>query len=208
MRPSTTPGAALVVALLALDLALFGWALAYGATEVRDAEGSITTGYNVALSLAVSMAAALLVARLHLPRSLRTQGQVALLGGQALHALGHLARWYYVVPMYDDVLHFVIAGITALLLLRLAQAWDLFPAAHATPLRASLLTLTLAIAVAGVWEVFEFVMDLLQGTREQDDLTDTMVDIVDGLMGGIAAAAVAWRFPRPLEAPAPPPSLR
>lgn len=192
-----TASALTLTALVALDLALLAWALWYGAQEVRDNEGSVTTGYNVAISLSVMLLAALAVRWLRMPASLRFMGQVAMLGGQALHALGHLARWYYIVPGYDDILHFAIAGVTALLLLRLAQTWDLFPPAHATPLRASLLAFLLALAVAGGWEIFEFLMDLLQGTREQDNLSDTMADMVDSLFGGLAAAALAWRYPSP-----------
>lgn len=187
---------AFVLALALLELGLLSWAFTYGAREVRDGAGTVTTGYNVALSLTVTVLAAYVVERLHLPVSLRRQGQIALLGGQALHALGHLARWYYVIPGYDDILHFGVVCVTSFLLLRLAQAWNLFPEAHATPLRASLLTFVLALAAAGVWEIFEFSMDSLQGTREQDDLVDTMADMVDGLFGGVAAAAIAWRWPR------------
>lgn len=199
-RPSTQRRAwarPLVLGAALLDVALLAWAIDYGAAEVRDGAGSITNGYNVALSLGVTLAAALLLQVLRLPPALRVRGQLALLVGQALHALGHLARWYYVVPFYDDVLHFGIAAMSAFLLLRLAQAWDVFPSAHATPLRAALVVLVLGLAVAGGWEIFEFLMDNLQGTREQDDLTDTMADMVSGLFGAGAASLVAWRFPRP-----------
>ena len=63
--------------------------------------------------------------------------------------------------------------------------------------RAVVVTIVAALALAGVWEIFEFSMDTLQSSREQDDLTDTMLDMIDGGMGGAAAAAwVAYR-PRP-----------
>lgn len=180
--------------LVLLDLALLAFAIRLGGDIVRDGAGSVTSGYNVAFSLAATLAAAFALRWLRVPGGLRAAMQTFALFAQAAHALGHLARWYYTLRWYDDTLHIVLLFGAALLALRLAQAWDLFPARHATRVRAALLAIVLALALASVWEIFEFTMDTLQRTREQDDLTDTMLDMIDGALGGaLAAAWAAWR---------------
>lgn len=190
--PATLRYAALGFA--ALDVALLGFALRAGA--VRSELGEVTTGGNVALSILATIAAVLLGQRVRLPATLRLAAQTFGLAAQAAHALGHLARWYYVFPWYDDVLHVVVVLVAALLAFRVAEALDVFPARDATPVRAAIAVLTTALALAAVWEIFEFSMDVLQGTREQDDLPDTMLDMVDGAIGGVLAAFYALRRPR------------
>lgn len=46
--------------------------------------------------------------------------------------------------------------------------------------------LTFSVAVAGFWEIMEFSMDNILGTNTQiGGLTDTMMDMIDGLIGAI-----------------------
>lgn len=191
---------ALVVALAVANVVLLAWALQVGAQEVRDGAGSVTTGHNVALSIGMTLAAVLALQLLRVPSGLRSLMQAFGLFAQAMHALGHLARWYYTFRWFDDALHVALLFAAALLALRLAQAWDLFPPRHATRLRSAVVVLVAALAIAGVWEIFEFTMDTLQGSREQDDLRDTMLDMIDGAMGG--ALAAAWAALRPRARPA------
>lgn len=192
-RASTTMIGALAV-ITVVDLALLAGAIRLGNGTVDDGAGSVTTGVNVALSITATFFAALALWLLPIPAQLRATAQLLGLAAQAAHAAGHLARWYYTFWWYDDALHVLAVLAAALLALRIAQAVGLFPARHATPARAALVTLTAALAIAAVWEIFEFTMDNLQGSREQDDLVDTMRDLTDGALGGALAAAYAvWR---------------
>lgn len=179
------------------NLALLVVALRMGGAEVRDGAGTVTTGANVALAIGVTLAAAYATRWLRMPARLRDALQLYALVAQAAHAGGHLMRWYYDHRWYDDALHVSLVLGAAILLVRLAQAWNVFPASHATPLRCALVALVGSLAIAAAWEIFEFTADTLQSTREQDDLQDTMRDMVDGAVGGVAAAAYLARSPKP-----------
>lgn len=187
----------LLAALTALDVALLGAAIAMGDGVVRDGAGSVTTGYNLAFAIAATLVAVLAVRWLPVAPGLRIGGQIYGLAAIALHAVGHLLRLYYSHRWYDDALHVGLLVPASVLAVRLAQGARLFPSRHATPVRAAFLALLSAVALAAVWEVFEFSMDQLQGTREQDDLIDTMQDIIDGIAGGGLAALWMLRHPKP-----------
>jgi len=195
-RRATRPFRWIVVGLAAANGLLLLWGLNVGGQQVRDGSGSVTTGYNVALAIGATLLAVLAIQALRLAAPLRSMIQVFALVAQALHSLGHLARWYYTYRWFDDALHVTLLIFVGVLALRLAQAWDIFPARDATRVRAALVALVAAIAIAGLWEIFEFAMDTLQGSREQDDLTDTMLDMIDGTIGGAVAAAWAAYRPR------------
>lgn len=193
-------GRAVLAGLVALDLGLVAWALALGRGEVRTASGSVTTGLNVAFAIAGTFAAAFALRWFPVSANLRWKARVFALAAIATHAAGHLARWYYDFVWFDDLLHFGLVALATVLAVRFAEALGLFPARHATPLRAAVLAVVASLAIAGVWEIFEFGMDVIQSSREQDDLRDTMLDMIDGLLGGFAAGAWLYRRPRPLTA--------
>lgn len=179
-----------------LDLALLGIALLAGDVEVADGAGRVTTGNNVALSIAAVLLLAALVQRAPVSPRLRQRAQLFAAASIAAHAIGHLARIYYVAWWYDDLLHMVIPGVASVLAVRFAQELRLFPKRHSSRARAALLAALCAVAIAGLWEIFEFSADQLFDTREQDDLVDTMQDMIDGVTGGFFAALWCWRSPR------------
>ena len=61
------------------------------------------------------------------------------------------------------------------------------------------LIFSIAVMGAGVWEIYEFVSDGLIGNNAQifeglvgrEALTDTMIDVICGTVGGIIGAVVA-----------------
>jgi len=182
-----------VWALLAMNLALLGMALAQGDVAVVDGDIEVTDGWTVAVGIALTLVVAGLAFLLPFRRRLVRRAQIFALGAQVLHAGGHLFRLYYLFPVYDDVLHFGLAFLLGLLAFDFARSrrfvfnWRLGPA------RVAILVWIASTALAGLWEIFEFSADVLAATREQDDLTDTMVDMIDGTLGGAAAGFVAWR---------------
>lgn len=178
----------------ALDVAMLVVAAARGTDVIRDAAGSVTTGFNVAMSLVVTLAFVLAVPWSRLPLRLARSVQLYALLAQAAHASGHLAGFYYSFRPFDDVLHVGLTGGAAVLGLRAAQAWRLFPVRHSTRVRAAVLAVVAGLAVAGAWEIFEYGSDEILGSREQDDLDDTMRDMIMGLGGAVLAAGwLAWR---------------
>lgn len=179
--------------LVAANVALLAWAVWLDGAVVTDGEGTVTTGFVVAAGIAATLLAVALAGLLRLPAGLVLKLQVFALAAQALHAVGHLARLYYLVWFYDDLLHFGLVFLVGILALELARARGFLFSFRAGPLRVAVLVWIVATAAAGLWEIFEFAMDVLMRTREQDDLSDTMIDMVDGTLGGALAGLVAWR---------------
>ena len=101
--------------------------------------------------------------------------------------LGIAARFYELVPHYDKVLHlmssFVAMSFAALIL-------DHGKDRLSTPLRIVFL-ITFAIAIAALWEIFEFASDKIFGTSMQEliqhGLDDTMWDMIAATVGAIIA---------------------
>lgn len=199
--------------LAAWNVVLLAWSIADGSRVIEDpAVGDVTSGALVAVGLAVTLAIAYALRWIPMPEPVLAQARAAALGAQGLHATGHLASLYHVLPWYDDVLHVgVVLLATRILLAWMRRAPDL---ARRLASRTTLLLVgvTIATAIGGAWEVFEYVSDVASGTREQDNLADTMQDMIDDMIGGLGAALVLSaslnrpgahdrpaRAPRPLE---------
>ena len=61
------------------------------------------------------------------------------------------------------------------------------------PLVAGVFIVALVATTAVLWEDYEFIMDHVFGTMTQVSNTDTMKDLFDGMMGGIAVTAFLSR---------------
>lgn len=183
----------LVWVLWAANAALLALALAQGGLEVRDGSGSVTNGWIVAGGIVLTALLALGLRVLPFDDRVIKQAQALTLGMQALHAGGHLFRVYYEFRPYDDVLHFAGVLGVGLVVLSLTRSPRFLFTRRLGPWRVSALVWVVSVAVAGLWEIFEFAMDVILGTREQDDLADTMIDMIDGAVGGFVASMLAWR---------------
>lgn len=179
-------------ALLLVNLAFFAWALWMGREAVSDGSGHITTGFVVAAGIAATTTIVGALAFLAFPARLIATLQIYVLGAQLLHSAGHLLRLYYTIWFYDDLLHFGLVFAIGLLALEMARARGFLFSFRMGSLQLGVLVWILATAAAGLWEIFEFTMDVLMGTREQDNLADTMIDMIDGTFGGALAGLVAW----------------
>lgn len=180
------------VALSIANLVLLLAAVQLGEGSVRDGSVTVTSGSIVTMGILATLALAFLLPRLlALPRRAAWHLRAFLLGGQTLHAFGHLARLYYTYPAYDTFIHFALTAWIALVAVVLFRAKGILPDRHATPTRVALAALLAGLASASVWETFEFSMDQLTGTREQDNLTDTMVDTLAATAGSALAAVGA-----------------
>lgn len=180
-------------ALLAANVGLLAVAMWMGGGAVRDGSGQVTNGFIVAAGVAATLLAVAGMQFLAFPRAQILKLQVFSLGAQALHAGGHIFRLYYLIWFYDDILHFGLAFLVGMLALEMAKSRRFVFTWRVGPARVGILVWLVATAAAGLWEIFEFTMDVLMGTREQDDLVDTMMDMVDGTLGGALAGVVAYR---------------
>ncbi|RTE02999.1 hypothetical protein [Paenibacillus whitsoniae] len=98
--------------------------------------------------------------------------------------------FYGIIPHLDKIEHFfsgVILTFIGLLIYRKATQHEGEAAPSARI--AIWLSLFFAVAMAGVWEIFEYSMDVFFGTNNQNgSLQDTMTDIICGTIGATLAA--------------------
>jgi hypothetical protein len=187
--------------LLLLNLLFAAWALSRGRETISDGASSVTDGYIIAGGIGLTILGVIALAFLPMPAGPVARAQALTLGAQVLHAGGHLLGFYYrfnvevrgLMLGYDDLLHVFLPMAVGLVFLDFARSRRFLFTTRLGPTRVSILVVIVAIAVAGFWEIFEFVTDQALGTREQDNLPDTMVDMIDGLLGGLLAAAYAYR---------------
>lgn len=187
---------ALTALLVAVNVGFLAWAVSLGSTDLPlEWAVVVTNGWLVAGGIVLTFLVAWPLARF-LPRGVGAPAAQLLLAGQAFHASGQLLRLYYVYPWYDDALHFASVIGIALIAMATLRAADPAMERRLRVGGVALLGFAIAVAIVGLWEIFEFSTDALLGTREQDDLVDTMMDMVDGTMG--AAVAGAWTTLRAL----------
>lgn len=179
--------------LLAADLVLLAVALVRGDAMIRDGAASVTSGNLVAWGILLTLAAVLGLHFVRLPPRTERHAQVFALSAQFLHSMGHLAGFYYTFRAYDDALHAFLVGWVAIVCLGAARAWNIIPARQVTPMRAVLIVAFAGIALSGVWELFEYGSDVLFASREQDNLDDTMDDMLAGAVGTLAACLLVHR---------------
>lgn len=100
---------------------------------------------------------------------------------------GSIFNFYNLIPNYDKILHLISGIIIALigfvffLYLSNGRAEGNFK-----PMTGVWFSIIFAIAVAGIWEMWEFATDRLLGfTSQNNSVIDTMLDIISGTVTGI-----------------------
>lgn len=190
--------------LLLANLLFAAWALSRGRESISDGAATVTDGYIITGGIGLTLLGVIALAFLPMPPGPVARAQALTLGAQALHAGGHLFGFYYmfnepvgnVMIGYDDLLHVFLPMAVGLVFLDFARSRRFLFTTRLGPTRVSILVVIVAVAVAGFWEIFEFTTDQILGTREQDNLPDTMVDMIDGLLGGLVAGFWARRVLR------------
>lgn len=195
-RPVPRSWQALLWSLLVVNLVLLAFAIRLGSREVRDGAAGVTDGWIIAGGILLTLPVVLAVRFLPLPPRVVALGMILTLFAQVAHATGHLARLYYLLWWYDDLLHFGLVAALGLVLFVAARSRAFLFDWRLGPVRVAALVWIGAVAAAAVWEIFEFLMDIVLGTREQDNLVDTMVDMLDGAAGALVASVASWRVLR------------
>lgn len=115
----------------------------------------------------------------------------------ALGTVSLAAAWcalldaYLHVAKLDLAVHALLTGVLALVATHLLLAWNWVPRRNP----ALALGATTAVALAALWEVGEYLGHTLLDDRIQVGYPDTMTDLVAGVLGAGAAAAVAACLP-------------
>jgi hypothetical protein len=102
--------------------------------------------------------------------------------------LGSVGNFYARVPRWDIFLHAVSGALCAYggwLLLQSEQS-------NPRPRFVALFTASFALALGGVWEIYEFTLDQRFGQHMQMGANDTMHDLVADALGGSAVAALLY----------------
>lgn len=118
--------------------------------------------------------------------------------------LGEVANFYYLIPNWDDVLHLTSGMMLCLLGCMLANI--MARKQQLPPALIAVFGLCFAIAVGGLWEVYEYAFDGLLGLNMQKTvlqsgevlaghaaITDTIIDIVVDSVGAVAGAILGYQ---------------
>lgn len=138
---------------------------------------------------------------LHIPAMLRVMFSAFLF---CAIFLGEVANFYYLVPHWDDVLHFGSGMMLCLLGFMLANVMN--RKTKLSPAFIAVFGLCFALAVGGLWEVYEFTFDGLLGLNMQKTvlangevlaghlaIADTMKDIIVDTVGAGAGAVLGYQ---------------
>lgn len=106
-----------------------------------------------------------------------------------LHAEGRLLSFYTLFyPVYDKIGHFIGSATVALLGFSLVMILDKYTKIKLNKGSLIFFIVIFALAVGGLWEIIEFTSDTLIGTNHQPGLSDTMLDLIFDLLGGLFIA--------------------
>ncbi|MBT3297501.1 hypothetical protein HN385_01105 [archaeon] len=109
--------------------------------------------------------------------------------------LGEVHGYYETFWWWDSFLHagsgLALGVIGFLLLLMLYDEKKI----NASPIILVIFSFCFALALGGLWEIFEFSMDQLIGSNMQKSgLVDTMWDLIVDALGAFVASALGWLY--------------
>lgn len=115
--------------------------------------------------------------------------------------LGEIRSYYDSIWWWDIALHAssgLLLGILGFLLVYILNESDQVDI-HLKPRFLAMFAFLFAVAIGAIWEIFEFGMDQLTGTRMQkpmlgdnSGLTDTMWDLIVDTLGGAIVSVLGW----------------
>lgn len=109
--------------------------------------------------------------------------------------MGNVLNFYTYVSSYDKILHLtsgVIKGIIGVIIYAYFTKGEFN---KINPMFMVFFSIMFTIALAGVWEMWEFSTDKLFGLQSQrNSLIDTMTDIICGTIGGLISLIPIYRF--------------
>ena len=165
-------------------------------------EGQWLTGFLILLIMAVVLSPAALGRRFEVNIPAEFQLLVVLFAFAALF-LGEIRDYYERIWWWDMALHAssgLLLGLLGFLLVYVLNENDRIEL-HMRPRFVALFAFVFAVAVGGVWEIFEFAVDQLFGTRMQkpmfgdpSGLTDTMWDLIVDTLGALGISSLGWWY--------------
>ena len=121
--------------------------------------------------------------------------------------LGEVRSFYYTVPHWDTILHTfsgAMLGALGFSMIAVFNNTERIPL-NLYPLFIAVFAFCFALALGGIWEIYEFTMDVVFGTNMQKfalndgtllagqaALSDTMKDIIVDTVGALVMSAVGY----------------
>ena len=121
--------------------------------------------------------------------------------------LGEVRSFYYTVPHWDTILHTfsgAMLGALGFSMIAVFYNTERIPV-NLSPLFIAVFAFCFALALGGIWEIYEFTMDVVFGTNMQKfalndgtllagqaALSDTMKDIIVDTVGALVMSAVGY----------------
>lgn len=160
--------------------------------------------WDQAVFVAAIMAVTLAPVVLRMPVELPSEVQiVAVLFIFATLFLGEVRDWYDRFWWWDAALHTtsgLLLGMLGFMLVYILNE-DRNVDLHMRPGFVALFAFFFAVALGGIWEIFEFAMDRWFGTNMQpatatdpSGLTDTIQDLIVDTVGAAVVALGGWRY--------------
>ena len=106
-----------------------------------------------------------------------------------LHIYGALSGWYKNISFFSSFMHFLGTAVIALLAFIIVYTLNLTKQVKLSEFMIGFFTVIFALAIGAVWEIIEFILDMILGTNLQADymatpIMDTMNDLIwDGIAG-------------------------
>jgi len=110
--------------------------------------------------------------------------------------LGTALRFYERVWLFDKLLHLYGGAITAMLGFLIVYTLHYTKKLRLTIPLLGFFTVIFAMAMGAFWEIGEFAVDNIFGKHTQPGLVDTMWDMINDLIGGVAAAVLGMLYVR------------
>ena len=109
--------------------------------------------------------------------------------------LGNILNFYTYIPSYDKILHLASGIIIGIIGVIIYAYFTKDQINKINPIFMIFFSIIFTIALAGIWEMWEFTTDRLFGLESQfNSLVDTMTDIICGTIGGLIALIPIYKF--------------
>lgn len=106
------------------------------------------------------------------------------------NAAGYLFDWFADWRQFDKIAHFY-SGFAVTIAFAFMLYSPLLPVLRARPLLLLLAVTTLGTTIASLWEIAEWLAEIITGDSIIRSIADTMVDIVMGAAGALLAAFIS-----------------
>lgn len=204
-----------VFVFVSLMLAIIGigimMIIAPSETQLNDPNGKIKSDYVLMLAQCILGLIVILLPglvehkiRIEIPSKMMI---VYILFVYAATFLGEVRNFYYIVPHFDTVLHTLSGGMIGALgfsVIAFLNDSDKIPVTL-SPLFVACFTFCFALALGGIWEIYEFLVDDIMNTNMQkfalengtalmgrEAVTDTMKDLIVDAIGALAISVIGY----------------